>query len=207
MLIGSLNTTSGLQFWTRKTNLFFVQLGSFIAASIAHLGYKPNWTHAYHDKLIPKPSMPILNFSNLSLKILQDQAHKFDNAVSNPSSHPTRAKHSQSASDGMAARSGSGCFGPSSADPIPTSSVPTVDQPSEPTALSTPTIKFEHTCSNMPRPPTAKINSTDVNHLAEDSDISAPSRNDKEDRHWWSRLWNRDREGKTKSEKADINNV
>lgn len=57
MLIGSLNTTSGLKFWSHKTNVFFSQIGHLFAATFARLGYKPKWTHVYQAKLVPEPGI------------------------------------------------------------------------------------------------------------------------------------------------------
>lgn len=51
MLIGSLNTTSGLQFWSSKTNQFLTWIGNSFAAFLALFGFKPKWTNAYHAKL------------------------------------------------------------------------------------------------------------------------------------------------------------
>ena len=49
-LIGSLNTTSGLQFWTHKTRTFFTWIGMWLAKLLALVGYKPSWTHRDLDK-------------------------------------------------------------------------------------------------------------------------------------------------------------
>ena len=49
MLIGSLNTTSGLQFWTRKTRTFFTWIGMWLARLLALVGYQPSWTHKHLD--------------------------------------------------------------------------------------------------------------------------------------------------------------
>lgn len=50
MLIGSLNTTSGLQFWSTKTNNVLTSTGHSFSAFLAFFGYKPKWTYAYHVK-------------------------------------------------------------------------------------------------------------------------------------------------------------
>lgn len=52
-LIGSLNTDSGLQFWTKKTRSFFHILGRWLAVSLGFVHYKPKWTYIYHG--IPNP--------------------------------------------------------------------------------------------------------------------------------------------------------
>lgn len=57
MLIGSLNTTSGLQFWSGKTNKMLTWIGHSFAAFLALFGFKPRWTYAYHTKLKDPPSM------------------------------------------------------------------------------------------------------------------------------------------------------
>lgn len=56
MLIGSLNTTSGLQFWSSKTNHLLTWIGHSFAALLAQFGFKPKWTHAYHTKMKDHPS-------------------------------------------------------------------------------------------------------------------------------------------------------
>lgn len=55
-LIGSLNTTSGLQFWSSKTNRLLTWIGHSFAAFLALFGFKPKWTHAYHIKKNDRPS-------------------------------------------------------------------------------------------------------------------------------------------------------
>ena len=47
MLIGSLNTTSGLQFWTYKTRSFFTWIGMWLARLLGLVGYKPSWTQKH----------------------------------------------------------------------------------------------------------------------------------------------------------------
>lgn len=56
MLIGSLNTTSGLVFWTHKTRAFFTWVGKWLAKFLAFFGYRPSWTHKHHDSMKPKIS-------------------------------------------------------------------------------------------------------------------------------------------------------
>lgn len=51
MLIGSLNTTSGLQFWTHKTRTFFTWIGMWLARLLALVGYKPSWTRKHFHQL------------------------------------------------------------------------------------------------------------------------------------------------------------
>ena len=48
MLIGSLNTTSGLQFWTQKTNALFTRIGHGFAVTLNYFGYRPKWTTYAH---------------------------------------------------------------------------------------------------------------------------------------------------------------
>lgn len=79
MLIGSLNTTSGLHFWTRKTSAFFHSVGKALAHSLAFFRYKPRWTHKF---LNIEPDPPMANI--------------------------TKKLRSQSAMEGMAARGGFG---------------------------------------------------------------------------------------------------
>lgn len=55
-LIGSLNTTSGLQFWSSKTNRLLTWIGHSFAAFVALFGLKPKWTQAYHTKRNERPS-------------------------------------------------------------------------------------------------------------------------------------------------------
>ena len=48
-LIGSLNTTSGLQFWRDQTHNFFNYIAHGIAILLSVVGYKPNWTNKFLD--------------------------------------------------------------------------------------------------------------------------------------------------------------
>ncbi|KAG7008900.1 hypothetical protein G7Y79_00004g014840 [Physcia stellaris] len=85
MLIGSLNTTSGLKFWTHKTRTFFTWIGKWLAKFLAIFGYRPSWTHKHLDNMRPK--------------------------TTGKSERPARLR-SQSATDGMAARGGLGPLSP-----------------------------------------------------------------------------------------------
>lgn len=89
MLIGFLNTTSGLQFWTQKTRGLFTGIGHLIALVLSIFGYKPKWTYVYHDRSDSHPAVGTLPAR-------------------------TRKARSQSATDGIAARGG---FGPSNLSP------------------------------------------------------------------------------------------
>ena len=56
MLIGSLNTYSGVQFWRQKTRQFFHAVSAFFARIFAVFGYQPEW--AKPPPLEPDPTMP-----------------------------------------------------------------------------------------------------------------------------------------------------
>lgn len=85
-LIGSLNTTSGLHFWTHKTRITFHAFGKWLARCLTFLHYKPSWSHKYHG--------------------IQ---HSEEPAAARP-----RKLRSQSAADAMAARGGFGPMSPNS---------------------------------------------------------------------------------------------
>lgn len=57
MLIGSLNTTSGLRFWTQKTHDFFTRIARIFAAFLALFGYKPKWAQTLDAGTEPQRSM------------------------------------------------------------------------------------------------------------------------------------------------------
>lgn len=83
-LIGSLNTTSGLHFWTHKTRNGFHASGKWLARCLTFLHYKPRWLHRYHG--------------------IQ---HSEELAATRP-----RKLRSQSAADAMAARGNFGPMSP-----------------------------------------------------------------------------------------------
>ena len=100
MLIGSLNTTSGLHFWTHKTRAFFHAIGKWLALTLAFLHYKPGWTYEYH------------NVEDVDAK---------------PAVRP-RQPRSQSAAEGMAARGGFGPLSPGGPSSGMLSSPPTFER-------------------------------------------------------------------------------
>ncbi|KAI4242519.1 MAG: hypothetical protein LQ352_007220 [Teloschistes flavicans] len=59
MLIGSLNTTSGIQFWRQKTKQFLAFIGRMFTSLLTLFGYTPHWanhpTHAKTDTPAIKP--------------------------------------------------------------------------------------------------------------------------------------------------------
>ncbi|KAL8834747.1 MAG: hypothetical protein Q9170_003624 [Blastenia crenularia] len=57
MLIGSLNTNSGIHFWRRKTKQFFALIGRVFKRLFAFFGYVPQWDNSglHHDPSMPKP--------------------------------------------------------------------------------------------------------------------------------------------------------
>lgn len=57
MLIGSLNTTSGIHFWRRKTGQFFSFIGRMFAKLFGLFGYTPRWDSnvVNIDPAIPRP--------------------------------------------------------------------------------------------------------------------------------------------------------
>ena len=57
MLIGSLNTTSGLQFWRQQTHNSFGYIGYGIALVLSMLGYKPHWSEKYRNRNRPPSGM------------------------------------------------------------------------------------------------------------------------------------------------------
>ena len=97
MLIGSLNTTSGLQFWTKKTRVFFSSCGRSLAKTLALVGWKPKWTLVYHQSKM-QPNSTLASSSALRVVLTLFIAASFD-----PGKGPRL--RSQSASEGMAARS------------------------------------------------------------------------------------------------------
>jgi len=99
-LIGSLNTTSGLHFWTHKTRITFHAFGKWLARCLTFLHYKPQWSHKYHG--------------------IQ---HSEEPAAARP-----RKLRSQSAADAMAARGGFGPLSPGGPNSGKLSSPPTFEQ-------------------------------------------------------------------------------
>jgi len=83
-LIGSLNTTSGLHFWTHKTRITLHAIGKWLAHCLTFLHYKPRWSHKYHG------------------------IHHLEQ----PAAARPRKLRSQSAADAMAARGGFGPMSP-----------------------------------------------------------------------------------------------
>ena len=60
LLIGSLNTTKGLQFWSQKPEALIHRLGRLAANLLAFFGYRPNWTRPFQARQTPnsKSSSP-----------------------------------------------------------------------------------------------------------------------------------------------------
>ncbi|KAL8714994.1 MAG: hypothetical protein Q9225_006447, partial [Loekoesia sp. 1 TL-2023] len=57
MLIGSLNTNSGVHFWRTKTRQFFALIGNMFTKLFMFFGFKPGWDNQneHPDPSIPKP--------------------------------------------------------------------------------------------------------------------------------------------------------
>ncbi|KAL8821852.1 MAG: hypothetical protein Q9191_007227 [Dirinaria sp. TL-2023a] len=118
MLIGSLNTTTGLQFWTTKTRSFFHNVGKWLANFLALFHYRPKWARKYHE-IKPEPV-----------------------GVDKP-----RKPRSKSAAEGMAARGGFSSPSPGGPNSVLLSSHSTLEHPPRlfvPTKTSTnSTVKFD----------------------------------------------------------------
>ena len=120
MLIGSLNTTTGLQFWTTKTRSFFHNAGKWLANILALFHYKPKWAR---------------NTSGIKAAAVATAAPK------------PRKPRSKSALEGMAARGGFGPTSPGGTNSLLLSAHSTLEQPPRlfvPTKTNTnSTVKFE----------------------------------------------------------------
>lgn len=133
-LIGSLNTTSGLQFWSSKTNRLLTWIGHSFAAFVALFGLKPKWTQAYHTK---RNERPIPDFG----------------------AAPPRKFRSLSASEGMAARGGDVSATPTGANTSALSAAPTLER-QHLTVPTNATVRFEgdkKSSSELPRTPTENV--------------------------------------------------
>lgn len=58
LLIGSLNTATGLNYWMRETDKFYSYIARLTAKSLALVGYKPHWAIAFNAKPRPDPGKP-----------------------------------------------------------------------------------------------------------------------------------------------------
>lgn len=168
-------------------------------------------------KLNSSPSQVYTTSQFAESSAFYNQANCFGNLALDPNYVLARKKRSQSASDGMAARSGDGGFGPSSllgAHTISMSSAPTLDRQSNLGVPANPVIKFEERFSDMPRTPIEKAGSVNIELQARNASGSDAGmlplglRNDEAGgANWWSRLLNRDRKGKSTGDEGRIVNV
>lgn len=128
MLIGSLNTTTGLQFWTTKTRSFFHNVGKWLANFLAFFHYKPKWARDHYEI---KPA-----------------------TAAEAGAGKPRKPRSKSALEGMAARGGFGPMSPGGHNPLLLSSHSTLEQPPRlfvPTKTDTnSTVKFQLPYNSRP---------------------------------------------------------
>ena len=166
LVIGSLNTPSGLHFWTYKTRSFFHILGRWIAVTLALFHYKPRWTYAYHG--------------------VQDEGGSY---LIRP-----RKPRSQSATEGMAARGGFGPLSPGGPYSGMLSSPPTFEQQPRlivPTNTNS-TVKIElpsKARSFIEQQENEKSNSSS----GSGADTKPQQGRERRDGGWLTRSWNRKR--------------
>lgn len=164
MLIGSLNTTKGLHFWTTKTRTFFHNTAKWLAKFLALFNYKPEWTWDYHER---KPAAAIPG--------------------------QTRKPRSQSATEGMAARGGFGPMSPGGPNSLLLSSHSTLEQPPRlivPTNTnSTVKIELPHRPISFIEPPEPGKDSSSSGSGAEVG--SKTRRGNDEGNGWFSRVLSR----------------
>ena len=184
MLIGSLNTTSGLQFWTHKTRTFFTWVGMWLASVLALVGYEPSWTHKHLDEAGSTSGecdeVTSLIFRNGHLLVM----------ISAGKPGKQVKLKSQSASDGMAARGGFGPLSPQWPLLSPQTTIENTSRLTAPTNFNS-TIKID--ASNRPRSFVEKNEVQESrNSSGSGAELSRP-RTGSESRSSWlpSRLLNR----------------
>ena len=146
MLIASLNTHWGLQFWTRKTTKIWARTRHSFAGFLAFFGHKPNWTSSYHA---PSNSQPSTCF--YSNRFIIRSYADFDDVAADANSPSQRKIRSRSASDAIAARGGFGPLSPGRA-PLPSfSAVPNLDRQTSLNLSPDGHVKLSSTLSDTPR--------------------------------------------------------